>query len=101
MFHGFVIQEEIVAMETDRYIEGTFRCANAGYMVDVRVSQQDLRQIDPLSSRELEQAVDFVTGINQDSLPRPWTRDDESVLKEWADGLRLDYDHGVILAILD
>jgi PleD family two-component response regulator len=54
-----------------------------------------------LPRRVLEEAVDLVTGIDQNAFPRPRTRDDESVLEEWADRLRLDYDHRVILAILD
>lgn len=51
--------------------------------------------------RVLEQAVDLVARIDEHAYSRAWTSDDESVLEEGADGLRLDYDHDVILAILD
>jgi CheY-like chemotaxis protein len=88
-------------MEADRHVEGAFRCANTGHVIDVRVGQEDPRQLDLLPRRVLEQALDLVTRIDQYTFPSPRTRHDESVLEEWADGLRLDYDHGVILAILD
>jgi CheY-like chemotaxis protein len=101
MLDGVVVQEQIVAMEAYRHIERAFRSGYTGHMIDVRVGQEDPRQLDLLPGRVLEQAVDLVTGIDQHAFPHPWTRDDESVLEEWADGSRLDYDHGVILAILD
>jgi PleD family two-component response regulator len=49
----------------------------------------------------LEQSSHFVAGIDDDRLPRPRTRDHEPVLEERPNRLRLDYDHEVILAILD
>ena len=45
--------------------------------------------------------LDFVAGIDEHALPRARAGDDEAVLEERADGLRLDYHHAVILAILD
>jgi PleD family two-component response regulator len=50
---------------------------------------------------KLEQRVHFVAGIDQDAFARARTRHHESILEERTYCLRLDYDHGVILAILD
>jgi PleD family two-component response regulator len=65
------------------------------------VGQQNPREHDLLSRCELEQAVDFVAWINEDAFPRSGAGDDKAVFEEGADRLRLDYDHEVILAILD
>jgi len=70
-------------------------------MVDVGVGQQNPRERDLLSRRELQKAVDFVARIAEHALSRSRAGDDKSVFEEWADRLRLDYDHNVILAILD
>jgi CheY-like chemotaxis protein len=101
ILHNVVVQEEIGAMETHRHIEHAFRPANTRHVVDVRVGQEDPRQRDLLPHRVLEQAIDLVARIDEHAFTRARTCDDESVLEEWADGLRLDYDHDVILAILD
>jgi CheY-like chemotaxis protein len=98
---GLVVQEQIVAMERHRHIEGTLRRGDTGHVVHVGVSQQNLRERDALAPGELEQAVDFVAGIDEHAFARPRTRDHESIFEERSDGLRLDYDHNVILAILD
>ena len=70
-------------------------------MVHVCVGQQDAQQHDLLTSGKLEQAIHFVAWIDDHAFARPRTRHDESIFEEWADRLRLDYDHEVILAILD
>jgi PleD family two-component response regulator len=98
---GFFVQEQIVAMQVDRHAERSLRCRNTGDVVNVCVGQQDTRQRDLLTSGKLEQALDFVARINDHAFARPRTRHDESIFEEWADRLRLDYDHLVILAILD
>lgn len=54
-----------------------------------------------LAPGELEQALDFVARIDQHALPGSGTCHDKSIFEEGSDGLRLDYDHHVILAILD
>src|SRR5438445_772036 len=50
---------------------------------------------------EGEQARHFVAGIDQHGVTRLVAADDEAVLEERRDGLCFDYDHAVILAILD
>lgn len=70
-------------------------------MVHMRVRQQDVRDRNVLSRDELEESVDLVARVDEQSLARACARDDEAVLVERSDRLRLDYDHRVILAILD
>jgi PleD family two-component response regulator len=70
-------------------------------VIHVGVREQDVTHGDVFLSDELEETVHFVAGIDHDPFARARTRDDEAVLEERADGLRLDYDHVVILAILD
>src|SRR5262249_53509172 len=101
MLDRVFIQEQIVAMQADRYVERTFGARHAGHMVHMGGSQQNPRERDLLSRRKLEQAVDFVAWIDEHGRSRSGAGDDESVFEEWADRLRLDYDHEVILAILD
>ena len=53
-------------------------------------------------SAERQQRRDFVARIDEHGLARVLAGDDEAVLEEGADGLRLDYhDRSMILAILD
>jgi CheY-like chemotaxis protein len=98
---GVLIQEEIIAMQANRYSERALGPRDAGDVIHVSVGQQNPRERNLLSRRELEQAVDLVAGIDEHALSRLRARDHESVLEEGADRLRLDYDHDVILAILD
>lgn len=101
MLDGVVVQEQIVAMKKHRHVERTLCRGNAGNVIDVGVGQQNFRERDAFARGKFEQAIDFVARIDQDALSCARTRDDESVLEERADRLRLDYDHRVILAILD
>ena len=41
MFHGVVVQKQIIAVEVNRHIEGAFRGAHAGHVIDVRVGQKN------------------------------------------------------------
>jgi CheY-like chemotaxis protein len=63
--------------------------------------QQDVADRQRLGRDEREQPGDLVARIDQHGLARAAARDHEAVLEERPDGLRLDYDHVVILAILD
>jgi CheY-like chemotaxis protein len=101
MFDGVFVQKQILAVQRYWHLEGTFGASDAGDVVDVGVGQQNLLERDLLPCGELEQCVDFVTRIDEYTFARSRARDDESVLEERADRLGLDYDHGVILAILD
>ncbi len=88
-------------MQVDRDAERVFGAADAGDVIHVRVGQQDAVQPDLFFLRKIQQRLDFVARIDQHAFAGARARDDEAVLEERTDGLRLDYDHGVILAILD
>ena len=101
MFDRVFVQKQILTVQRYRHLEGTLGAGDAGDVVHVGVGQQNLLERDLLLSREREQSVNFVTGVDQHTLARSRTGDHESVLEERAHRLRLDYDHVVILAILD
>ncbi len=100
-FDGPLVQEEVVAMERHLDAERPLRGGHSRHMVDVRVRQQNVVDRQRLILRDLKQLVDFVAGINEHGVAGAATGDDEAVLEERLDGSRLDYDHDVILAILD
>jgi CheY-like chemotaxis protein len=101
LFGRALVEEHVVAVQVHRDAERPLRRRYAGDMIDVGVRQQDGAD-DYLPPRRIgEQAVDLVARIDQDALVRLTAGDDESVLEEGADRLRLDYDHVVILALLD
>src|SRR6187200_1805039 len=70
-------------------------------MIDMRVRQQDVAQGDALARGVSQQRRDLVTRIDEHAFTRPRTRHHETILEERSHRLRLDYDHLVILAILD
>lgn len=98
--HGLV-EKEVVVMEMDRRAKGALRGADTSHVVDVGVCQENVHDADLLAPDVVEQPLDFVAGIDEHALAGAWARDDEAVLEERRHGLRLDYDHEVILAIVD
>jgi CheY-like chemotaxis protein len=101
LLDGLLIEEEIVAMQMDGRAKGVPGGRNARDVVDVSVREQDVPHVDALAGHELDQPLHFVAGIDDDALARAPAGDHEAVLVEGGDRLRLDYDHAVILAILD
>jgi CheY-like chemotaxis protein len=98
---GAVVQKEIVFVKVEWHVERALRGRNAGQVIHVTMSEQNVtdRQLFPLRERKKRRC--FVTRVNQDCFPGAPTSDDKAILEEWRGGLRLDYDHLVILAILD
>lgn len=101
LVEGPLVEEQVVAVEVHGHAERLLRGAHTGDVVHVRVRQEDVQDLDVLLLHELQQPLDLVARIDDHTLSRARARDDEAVLVEGADGLRLDYDHAVILAILD
>jgi CheY-like chemotaxis protein len=101
--HGdrLLVEKQIVAVEADRHAEGALRRGDTGDVIDVRMGQQNPADVNRAIGDETEEAVDLVARIDDDAFTRLGTRHDEPVLEERTDCLRLDYDHAVILAILD
>src|SRR5258705_2413682 len=75
--------------------------ADAGDVIDVRVGQQNVRQPNLFTSGVHQQGIHLVAGIDQHAFARLRAGNDKTILVERGDGLRLDYDHDVILAIVD
>lgn len=98
---GLLVEKLIVAVQMNRRVQCTLRHADTRHVVDVCVREQDVGDGDALFGDEFEQTVHFVARIDQHALACASAGDDEAVLVEGGDGLGLDYDHAVILAILD
>jgi CheY-like chemotaxis protein len=100
-FHGAVVEKLVVAVQEHRHAECSLCGRDTGYMIDMRMRQKDRPDRKGLPLGEGQQRVDLVAGIDQYRLAGARTRHDEAILEERANRLRLDYDHAVILAILD
>jgi PleD family two-component response regulator len=70
-------------------------------VIDVRVREQDVADGERVLVGEGQQGRHLSARIDQHGLAGVVAPDDEAVLEERADGLGVDYDHDVILAILD
>jgi CheY-like chemotaxis protein len=101
LFLGAGVQKEVVFVKVDWHVEHALRDRNARHMIHVGMSKQNVTDSDLFPLREREKGRRFVTGVNQDSFPGAPTGDNKAILEERRGGLRLDYDHVVILAILD
>jgi CheY-like chemotaxis protein len=96
-----LIQEQVVAVQVDVDSERPLGGGDTGDVIDVRVRQQDVPDCQVPARGVFEQRRHFVAGINQDGLVRAVAANDEAVLEEGTDGPGLNYDHEVILAIVD
>ena len=59
-------------------------------MIDVCVGQEDCQGLEPLALDKRQQVVDFIAGIDQHGLARPFASEHETVLGEWRDCCRLE-----------
>jgi CheY-like chemotaxis protein len=101
LFDRAFIEEQVVAMEVDRDLQGALGGGHSGDMVDVGMSQQNLADRQRFLPGECQQSGNFIARVDQHTLPGARAGDDEAVFEEGADRLCLDYDHLVILAIVD
>lgn len=88
-------------MQPDWHVERALGPPDPRDMIDMRVGQQDVRQVNSILGRETQQPLDLVTRIDEDPFLRLGAGNDKSILEEGSDRLGLDYDHPVILAIVD
>jgi CheY-like chemotaxis protein len=98
---GSVVQEGVVPVQADRQAKRALCRPDSRDVIEVRVRQEDVGEGDLLLARITQQAIDLITGIDQHALSGPAARHDEAVLEHRTDRLGLDYDHRVILAIVD
>lgn len=85
----------------DRHLQRGLCSRDPGDVIDVCVRQQDVGDADVLARDVFEESLHLVARIDQHAVAGPRAGDDKAVLEERPDGLGLDYDHLVILAILD
>jgi CheY-like chemotaxis protein len=100
-FDGALVEKQVVAVEVHRNAKRPLCGAHAGHVIDVSVGEQNVADRQRLLVRRREQTGNLISRINQHGFSRAFAPDHEPVLEERPDGLRLDYDHVVILAILD
>lgn len=96
-----LVEEQIVRVKPDRNVQCALGRGNSRDVIDVRVREKDVGERDPGAARIRQQRVNLVAGIDEHAVLRPRTGDNEAVLEEGRDGPALDYDHVVILAIVD
>lgn len=96
-----LVEKQVVVVEVHGDAKRPLCGADAGDVIDVSMGQQNVADRQRLPLRKCEQTGNLISRIDQDGFTRALAPDHEPVLKERADGLRLDYDHMVILAILD
>ena len=96
-----LVEEQVVAMQVDRHAERALGGGDAGHVIDVGVGEQDVPDRELPLAGERQQRGDLVARIDEDGLAGVRARHHEAVLEERPDRSRLDYDHAVILAILD
>lgn len=99
--HGAFIEKRIGPVKPDRHLQSPPGGGHAGDVIEVGVGEQDVGDGQPAIADERQQSLDFVSGIDDRALLRSRAGDDEAVLVHRRDRLRLDYDHVVILAIVD
>ena len=87
-----LVEEVVGAVQPDRNGQGVFCRGDAGDMVQVSVGQQDADDRERVLRGRGKQLVDFVTGIDDHTLPCLVAADDESVLEKGLDRTPLD-DH--------
>ena len=96
-----VVKEQVVPVEVDRCIERALGSRDPSHVVDVGVRQEDVSNRELSFAGDLQKVGDLVAWIDENRLAGVWTGDDKPVLEEGPDRARLDYDHRVILAIID
>ena len=95
------VEEQVVAMQVNGDVERALRRGDTRDMVDVTVGQEDVPNRERPLAGDVEQVGDLVAWIDEYGLAGVRACHQEAVLEERLDRARLDYDHEVILAILD
>ena len=98
---GPLVEEEIVAVEVHVDAERPLCGGDAGHVIDVGVREQNVPDVQRLALDVRQEFRYFIARVDENGLASFRTGHHEAVLEERTDGSRLDYDHQVILAILD
>ena len=79
-------------MQIDRHAERALGFGDARHVIDVRVRQQDVRDLQLLRANEVQQLLDLVARIDEHGLAGALAADDVAILEERPDG-RAFQDH--------
>jgi CheY-like chemotaxis protein len=96
-----IVEKEIISVQIDRDAQRPLRRRHAGDVIDMSVGEQNVFDRELAIGGDREQLVDLVARIDQHRFAGRRARHNEAVLEEGPNRSRLDYDHAVILAILD
>src|SRR4030095_16054773 len=77
-----VVQKQIVLMEVYRRVDRVLCSTDAGDVIDMRVRQEDVSDLEVVIADRREQTVDFIAGIDDDSFAGAFAADDKSILVE-------------------
>jgi len=105
LFDHAVVQELIVSMEPGVDVKPRLRRANTGDVVEMRVRQQDFRDVDALVFGGSKKIGDFVARVDQHAGAGLRARDEVAVLVErWNGGSsnqHVRYDLAMVMAVVD
>ena len=82
LLDDMLVERQVVPVQVDRRAKGLFRCGDAGDVIDVRVRQQDGRDVHVETTDDREHVVDFVAWVDDDCLPRALAAHHEAILVE-------------------
>jgi len=105
LFDHAVVEELIVSVEPDVDAETRLRRTDTGDVVEMRVRQQDLRDVDSLAFGGVEKIGDFVARVDENSGASRGARDEVTVLVERRNGggsnQHVRYDLAMVIAVVD
>ena len=82
LLYRALIQGEVVLVQMNRHTVRPLRHIDAADVIEVRVREQDVLDVDLEGVHNLEELIDLVAGVDDDSLARALARHDETVLME-------------------
>ena len=89
LLHDGLVEEIVVAVQHDRRAERFLGPADAGDVVEVGMSEQDVANREPMVSDRLEEQLDVVARVDDDAFPGVLAAQDEAVFLEGWDRPRL------------
>lgn len=105
LFHNAVVEKLIVGVQPHIHAKTTLRGGDAGDVIQMRVRQENLRDVDAPASGCVEQRFDFVTGIDEEALRRPLACNEVAVLVEGRRGgspnQHVRYHLAMVVAVVD
>ncbi len=79
---GVVVEKQILFVQVNGDVLVALGPRHTGDMIDVRMREQDVREIEALPIHDVEQSIDLVSRIDEHSLARPFAGEHEPVFHE-------------------